>query len=352
MPLLYRLGCLCLFGLNAYAQDPQFSQYYALPLYLNPAYAGYGNGIRANAIYRNQWRDLGQYNTFAASADVPYACGRLKLGGGVLLMNDRQSSTVETLNGGITLVPAVLEGDQYSARLGVYLGAGQRSYRRDGLTFMDQLTTTGTLNPTQDPFATASLSRAFFDVGVGGLIDFSFTDSDEDDKDASKYGDMDWIGISVSHINQPRIEMGAGVPTYRLPMHISLHAGSRLGFGAWSVTPLANFRMQGSLRQLDFGVYTGYYQFVLGLLYRGVPLSRQLVGQPTQDALVALVGIQSNGFSVGFSYDATISGLTGYTGNSFEFSLRLRLTDFIPGCPDGKGKPNGKGARKQLSCPQ
>ncbi|MEJ0030308.1 MAG: type IX secretion system membrane protein PorP/SprF [Bacteroidota bacterium] len=39
----------------ASAQDAQFSQFYAAPLYLNPAFAGSTNQGRVGMNYRNQW---------------------------------------------------------------------------------------------------------------------------------------------------------------------------------------------------------------------------------------------------------------------------------------------------------
>ena len=40
------------------AQDPQFSQFYAAPLYLNPGFAGTTPYIRAGANFRSQWPSL------------------------------------------------------------------------------------------------------------------------------------------------------------------------------------------------------------------------------------------------------------------------------------------------------
>jgi hypothetical protein len=37
------------------AQDPQYSQFYAAPLYLNPAFAGATGQNRIGINYRNQW---------------------------------------------------------------------------------------------------------------------------------------------------------------------------------------------------------------------------------------------------------------------------------------------------------
>ncbi|MDZ7648916.1 MAG: type IX secretion system membrane protein PorP/SprF [Cytophagales bacterium] len=42
-------------GMAAHAQDPQFSQYYAAPLYLNPAFTGTTQDHRFITNYRNQW---------------------------------------------------------------------------------------------------------------------------------------------------------------------------------------------------------------------------------------------------------------------------------------------------------
>ena len=55
----------------AFAQDPQYSQYYAAPLYLNPAMAGAELMGRVGFNYRNQWPSLdAQFTTFSAYYDT------------------------------------------------------------------------------------------------------------------------------------------------------------------------------------------------------------------------------------------------------------------------------------------
>ena len=51
------------------AQIIQFSQYYAAPLFLAPSYAGVCNGSRISANYRNQWPEVGAFNTYAIAYD-------------------------------------------------------------------------------------------------------------------------------------------------------------------------------------------------------------------------------------------------------------------------------------------
>ena len=52
------------------AQDIHFSQYYASPLNLNPAFAGTATCARMILNFRNQWPSLaGDYVTYSASFD-------------------------------------------------------------------------------------------------------------------------------------------------------------------------------------------------------------------------------------------------------------------------------------------
>ena len=45
-------------GTTVQAQDPQFSQFYAAPLYTNPAFTGLTNQHRFVANVRDQWPGL------------------------------------------------------------------------------------------------------------------------------------------------------------------------------------------------------------------------------------------------------------------------------------------------------
>ena len=63
--------CTLLAAPEVNGQDPQFSQFYAAPLYLNPAFAGSTNQGRAGTNYRNQWPAVdANYTTLSAFADL------------------------------------------------------------------------------------------------------------------------------------------------------------------------------------------------------------------------------------------------------------------------------------------
>ena len=55
---------------NLFAQDPAFTQNYANPLYLNPAFAGTSNNQRIGMNFRDQWPNIpGTFNTYNISYD-------------------------------------------------------------------------------------------------------------------------------------------------------------------------------------------------------------------------------------------------------------------------------------------
>ena len=68
--IILLLSAMVLLQKQVRAQDPIFSQYYANPIYLNPAFAGTAHCARMTFNYRNQWPALtGQFITTSAAFD-------------------------------------------------------------------------------------------------------------------------------------------------------------------------------------------------------------------------------------------------------------------------------------------
>ncbi len=65
------LGILVLFvSINGFSQEPEFTQFYANPIYLNPALAGSNGCPRFNMNHRNQWANIsGAFVTNSVSYD-------------------------------------------------------------------------------------------------------------------------------------------------------------------------------------------------------------------------------------------------------------------------------------------
>ncbi len=135
-----RRGAVCLgiavfMGFVAHAQDPQFTQFYANPLYLNPAFAGTARCPRVVMNYRNQWPALtGTFVTTSASFDqhVDGMMGGL----GLLVMHDQAGKG--TLN--TTTVSGIYSYQQaisrkFSLKVGFQATYFQKSLDWSKLTF-------------------------------------------------------------------------------------------------------------------------------------------------------------------------------------------------------------------------
>lgn len=303
------------------AQDPQFSQFYAAPLYLNPAFAGGTGQARAGINYRNQWPAI-DANFTTVSAYFDYYIEDKNSGIGAILMRDRE---------GLAGLQSITFGVQYSYEMNITRDIGFRPgfqvalYNRDvnfnKLTFGDQYDpVTGTLvSPTTAEQFNTDFSKTFVDLSVGGLL---FTRAA-------------WLGITANHLNTPNQSIiDENSP---LPVKLSLHAGVKyhmkagvIGNGMYarsaerSLAPVIQYRHQGEFDQFDAGLYYTAEPLVVGMWYRGIPF-KNVNGFVNNESIVLLVGFTQIGakdaINVGYSYDYTISQLGARSGGAHEFSL-------------------------------
>src|SRR5688572_24822474 len=169
------LGCLTAFAANfntANAQDPELSQYYAAPVYTNPALAGsavgdYGAAGRVALNYRNQWPGLpGTFRSFAASWDqhVPSIGGGL----GAMVFTDIAGSgllTTTTISGVYSYLLPLNRGRLFM-RFGLQGAVTNKSINFNRLKFGDQIVPTqGFVNPTAEQQPAASITYPNFNAG-------------------------------------------------------------------------------------------------------------------------------------------------------------------------------------------
>ncbi len=84
--------------------------------------------------------------------------------------------------------------------------------------------------------------------------------------------------------------------------------------------------MQDTYTQLDLGLYWYQMPLVIGIWYRGIPVFKEL---SSNDALAFLLGFKIDQFSIGYSYDLTISKLVGFTGGTHEISTNYMFNQGI-----------------------
>ena len=92
------LFLLCtLFTFKTNAQDPHFSQFYANPMYLNPAITGTNFCPRWIMNYRNQWPAIpGDYVTYSSSFD--FGLNELHGGVGLIALHDNAGENTYSYN--------------------------------------------------------------------------------------------------------------------------------------------------------------------------------------------------------------------------------------------------------------
>jgi type IX secretion system PorP/SprF family membrane protein len=342
-----RIVLLSVLCFNAMAQDPQFSQFYAAPLYQNPAFTGGAYAPRLIANYRNQWPSINaNYNTMAFSVD--HYLEKLNSGIGIMVMNDSQGPGVLKSTDLSALYAYQIQiGEENFLRLGVQGMYSNRSVNYRDLTFGDQFTNKGyTGNASNDPFANGA------NIQPINLIDFS--------GGALFYNSKMWLGAAVNHISQPEVTFSNAATNVisNLPRKISVSGGLNIplanpysGAGnaekEFSISPTFLYKRQGKFDQLDIGFYMTYTPITLGVWYRGIPVKKQGTTVTNHDALVFLAGFRFDNFSFGYSYDLTVSSLGYGTGGSHEISIAYQLDPF-----ENDNPRNRKRKKKELSCPK
>src|SRR6185436_14274469 len=131
------LGIFICISLSSLAQDPEFTQFYANPLYLNPAFAGSARCPRMNLNYRNQWPALtGTFVTYSASYDQHIDA--LNGGLGLLILNDKAGEgTLTTSNISMMYSYQLNINREFSIRAALQGTYVQKKVDWDKLTFGD-----------------------------------------------------------------------------------------------------------------------------------------------------------------------------------------------------------------------
>lgn len=295
------------------AQDIGFSQFYANPLYLNPAFAGSKIAPRFSLSYRNQWPKLvSAFQTVSVSYDqyIPALHGGI----GAIAMADRQGDH-GVLNSGFF---GAIYSFRFQVAREIFINAGLQAslsnvsvnWDYNYLRFPDQIDPNqGFIYQTsaQEPDQT---SKWYADFNAGLMA----------------YGDMWYAGVSAAHLSRPSQGLYS---EDRLPVKYTVHAGalfnvakerrrtSSLGLGTPVISPNFIYQYQGTLHYFNYGLYLDWMPFLVGVWYRN--------GVENSDAFIFMVGLQQDHFKVGYSYDVTVSKLANQTAGAHELTLGFLL---------------------------
>ena len=291
---------LTVVGFKANAQDPQFSQFYANPIYLNPAFAGTAFCPRIHVNYRNQWPAIpGSFVTYSASYDQYVKA--LSGGIGVYVLSDVAGKGSLTTNR-ISAMYSYSQALTRTLSLNFSLEASffQKAVNWSKLTFGDQIDERkGFIYETNDIQRSENIYKA--DFSAGALL----------------YSPIYFVGLAVHHLNQPNESLV--LRESKLPIKWTIHGGANISIGPARnennlvLSPNILYQIQGDFQQVNVGIYAKKGPVVFGVWYR------------FSDAFIMLLGFEFQQFKIGYSYDLTTSDLSTATGGAHEVSFSYRI---------------------------
>jgi len=295
---------------KGYSQDVIYSQFYANPVYLNPALAGSKLCQRLTLNYRNQWPGIGQgYVSYSASWDQQFD----KLSGalGAIVNTDVGGGGIYNKFSGSAIYSYRLQASRYVI-LNAALQAGYFQYRLDGskLLYGDQI------DPlTGNPLPTWDLTRGELQPKLNvGNVDFSAGL-------LAGFKETLYLGVAVNHLSRPDISFYE-TNSNKLQMRWTVHSGVLIdlsqqrdgsSMGNLSLSPNIIYIQQGNFQQLNAGMSVNMFPLVAGLWLRH--------GFENPDAVIALLGYQQKNYKIEYSFDYTISRLTTKSSGAHEISV-------------------------------
>lgn len=306
------------------AQDPIFSQYYASPLQINPAFTGLRDGIRLGVNYRNQWPSIDQgfrsYVTYNLYYDQFF--NSIKSGFGIEITSDEAGGGFlrNTKINGFYGYKIPINRRGHVIKGGLELGYVRMSWAWDKFIFRDQIdpingyqTGGGTILTRESrPINT---NPDYIDVGLGILY----------------YSPLFYIGSSVKHVNSPDIGIlvNSNSGGSALSPRFNFHTGFEIPLSndkrkeRHILSPSLAVVKQASFFQMNLGAQYLFKSVFTGLFYRHARLN--------PDAIIFLLGFKKDNWKIGYSFDFTISELTISQGGTHELSFLFQLAN-----PPGK----------------
>ena len=311
------------------AQDVHFSQFFEAPLWRNPSLAGIFNGdVRVQAVYRDQWNSItNAYKTGSLNAEykIPVGKGDDYFTTGLQILNDKAGSI-----GWVTtqLLPVLNYHKSLSTEKNSYLSLGfmggwvQRRFDISKMT-------------TNSQYDNGTLGENFSDTKysyLDGSVGMSYN-SNLKNNPANTF----FVGAAYHHFNRPNRSFYRNSNIELNPKWV-FSGGIKLGVSDNAyLTIQADRTMQGGFSETVAGTLCGLkigedldnpaYTLHAGAFLRW------------NDALIPVVKLDYNPFSVALSYDVNISKLkqSSYGRGGFELSVSyigfLKRSDGYILCP-------------------
>jgi len=289
--------------------DAQFSQYFDVLNYYNPAAAGKDNVLRVSGIDRMQW--VGVRNapqSFFFSVDTPFKLFNRKQGVGICFFNEsiglftnrsfslQYALKIKLFGGELSIGPQLGFFDQGFDASKIYIPSSE--YHQS----------------SEDGIPTSSGQGMTFDAALGAFYTHK------------NY----YVGLSTTHMMESTIQLDSKTTTY-LPRAFYFLGGCNIPLKKSLIDLQPSLMVKSDLitTQLDVTL-RGWFnkRFSGGLTWR------------PGDAVVVLLGAKIKSIQVGYSYDISISTMAGASNGSHELGMSY--------CFDLKNLNNSKNKHKSV----
>ena len=310
---------LILAGATARAQDIHFSQFYEAPLLRNPALAGVFTGdYRVQTIFRDQWNSINNaYRTGSLSGEYKWAVGKgndFLTTAMEILYDQAGTAALNTTE----LMPALNYHKSLSNDKPMYLAVGFMGGLVSKTLDLSKVTTNSQYNGTAyDPALPNGETILSPNVHyLDGALGISFNTAFGADNKNTMY-----VGASYYHLNRPKNSFYQN-PAVELDPKVVFSAGVKAMINDYTWFSIeADHSQQGPSAETIGGVMISYK---LGDETEKSPYVFNLGGYiRLGDAIIPVIKLEMNSFTVGMSYDANISQLSAATQGVGGFELSL-----------------------------
>ncbi len=290
-------------AISVEAQDMHFTQFYNVPMALNPAYAGKFRGdYRLSAVYRNQWKAANAtFATTGFGADMNFRLpnnDKDKIGVGIFAVDDQlgdQTFKNQYINGAVSYLKTLDKKDRHKVGVGIQAGYVMKNLLDNDLRFGNQYVD-GVYDPTKPTNEDMSATRmGYFNMNLGAFYDYVVNPN------------MDlYIGGSLFNVTSPKESVADGSDK-RLGSRFSSNIGMNYRINMkWSVLPSFLIMRQTGATDFNVGSAIGYT-----MLAGTTNQTTLLVGgwYRIKDAIMPMIGLNYKNMQFGVSYDATTSRL-------------------------------------------
>lgn len=306
------LGTMC-----ARAQtDAQFTQYYQVPTYYNPAAIGNTDFVRIRAGSRLQWVGIdGAPTTFLAVADSPFKLFGKMWGGGVIV----QTESAGLFNNVTAALQLGYKLKLFKGTLTIALQPGifNETFKGSKVFIPDE---DDYHQSTDEAIPNSDVSGTAFDLGLGVWYQHRHW----------------WAGVSATHILSPTInfsaegESGEGTAATDTEKRFQFQARRTLYFMAGGNIPIRNTLLEVMPSML----FKSDFTFTTAEVTARVRYNRFItagIGYRYDDAVMATVSAEFKGFFLGYSFDYPLTAINKASSGSHEifagYSLKLDFSE-------------------------